>query len=214
MVGGYIILHSFLVKIIVTALCNFFAASVVSEASLHNSFELMCFSKFIILQSVVTRYLVVQKVMNCCIAKNLPKILDIPEEDLIMPTINQRIFSKSIKAFEDLKKEYDDYRQENFNSDDWSDYNPNVDIFSEFVYTADNIYVCALNVVKQLEFIVNNVNITGKREANKYKLMLEDTEKILSDVQESFRTVINGWEQSGTISEVEQDTLDKLTIKR
>ena len=34
--------------------------------SSRNSFEMMCFSRFIILQSVVTRYLFVQKVVNCC----------------------------------------------------------------------------------------------------------------------------------------------------
>ena len=34
--------------------------------SSRNSFEMVCFSRFIILQSVVTRYLFVQKVVNCC----------------------------------------------------------------------------------------------------------------------------------------------------
>lgn len=38
--------------------------------SSRNSFELMFYNKFIILQSVVTRYLVVQKVMNWCIVDN------------------------------------------------------------------------------------------------------------------------------------------------
>ena len=35
--------------------------------SSRNSFEMMCLSRFIILQSVVTRYLFVQKVVNCCL---------------------------------------------------------------------------------------------------------------------------------------------------
>ena len=34
--------------------------------SLRNSFEMVVCSRFIILQSVVTRYLFVQKVVNCC----------------------------------------------------------------------------------------------------------------------------------------------------
>ena len=34
--------------------------------SSRNSFEMVCCSRFIILQSVVTRYLFVQKVVNCC----------------------------------------------------------------------------------------------------------------------------------------------------
>ena len=34
--------------------------------SSRNSFEMMFLSRFIILQSVVTRYLFVQKVVNCC----------------------------------------------------------------------------------------------------------------------------------------------------
>ena len=35
--------------------------------SSRNSFGMMFLSRFIILQSVVTRYLFVQKVVNCCI---------------------------------------------------------------------------------------------------------------------------------------------------
>lgn len=35
-------------------------------SSSRNFFEMMCFSRFIILQSVVTRYLFVQKVVDCC----------------------------------------------------------------------------------------------------------------------------------------------------
>ena len=37
--------------------------------SSRNSFEMVFCSRFIILQSVVTRYLFVQKVVNCCIVK-------------------------------------------------------------------------------------------------------------------------------------------------
>ena len=35
--------------------------------SSRNSFEMVCCSRFIILQSVVARYLFVQKVVNCCL---------------------------------------------------------------------------------------------------------------------------------------------------
>ena len=41
--------------------------------SSRNSFEMMCLSRFIILQSVVTRYLFVQKVVNCCRHLEIPK---------------------------------------------------------------------------------------------------------------------------------------------
>ena len=37
--------------------------------SSRNSFEMVCCSRFIILQSVVTRYLFVQKVVKCCVYK-------------------------------------------------------------------------------------------------------------------------------------------------
>ena len=46
--------------------------------SSRNSFEMMCFSRFIILQSVVTRYLFVQKVVNCCDKRNTNNFHGIP----------------------------------------------------------------------------------------------------------------------------------------
>ena len=42
--------------------------------SSRNSFEMVVCSRFIILQSVVTRYLFVQKVVNCCKTKNYIRI--------------------------------------------------------------------------------------------------------------------------------------------
>ena len=47
--------------------------------SSRNSFEMVCFSRFIILQSVVTRYLFVQKVVNCCEKNFAEKVyIDLP----------------------------------------------------------------------------------------------------------------------------------------
>ncbi len=71
--------------------------------SSRNSFEMMCFSRFIILQSVVTRYLFVQKVVNCCSSSNRYEIdFMIQKGKEVLPLevkAEQNLRSKSLKAY-------------------------------------------------------------------------------------------------------------------
>ena len=55
--------------------------------SSRNSFEMVFCSRFIILQSVVTRYLFVQKVVNCCYQTKMNEI-DLNKEAALISTRN------------------------------------------------------------------------------------------------------------------------------
>ena len=62
--------------------------------SSRNSFEMVCCSRFIILQSVVTRYLFVQKVVNCCYLSKSYFLLK--NWNLAFYSVQSMIFSLSV----------------------------------------------------------------------------------------------------------------------
>ena len=70
--------------------------------SSRNSFEMVCFSRFIILQSVVTRYLFVQKVVNCCILIKIANYYGVSLDFLVGMTDNR--FNSYKGCLKDLNK--------------------------------------------------------------------------------------------------------------
>lgn len=127
-----------------------------------------------------------------------------------MPRTNQGAFKKILHDFTGLESEYSHANIQYFGTGQW---NCNYDFFSDFAYTADAIYIHANSVENAIEGMLNSTKFEEKDIKEKYEEMKLRSQQIRYDIQSKFDEVLSMIKLSGGyISDVEQRTLDKLSI--
>lgn len=126
-----------------------------------------------------------------------------------MARTNQRIFQQLLNGYEDLKKEYRQAIEQYFGNGEW---NCNCDFFSDFAYTADSIYVQAGELASDINGMLQATKFEIEKKQEKYQNMLLSVEQIKDEIKEKFDNILEMLNISGGWSEIEQETLENLSI--
>lgn len=127
-----------------------------------------------------------------------------------MSRTDQGVFKKLSIDFASLETEYNQAIKCYFGNGEW-DYN--YDFFTDFAYTADSIYLDANNLVSDINGMLNATKFKLADNEKKYRNMLLLAQEIGYEIKNRFDSVFDMIRKSsGYISDVEQSTLDKLSI--
>lgn len=126
-----------------------------------------------------------------------------------MARTNQRIFQQLLNGYEDLKEEYEQAIEQYFGEGEW---NCNCDFFSDFAYTADSIYVHAGELASDINGMLQATKFEIEEKQEKYQNMLLSVGQIKVEIKEKFESVLELFNMAGGWSEIEQETLENLSI--
>lgn len=126
-----------------------------------------------------------------------------------MARTNQGFFHKLITRYETLQMEYEEAIEQYFIGGEWD---CNYDFFSDFAYTADLIYTQAGELESDIKGMLQATKFESEKKEEKYQDMLLAVEKIKDEVKEKFDNILEMFNISGGWSEIEQETLENMSI--
>ena len=126
-----------------------------------------------------------------------------------MARINQGIFKKLINEYKSIEKEYKQVMGEYFSDGHW---NCNGDFFSDFAYSADNIYREANDLAYEIKGMMNTAKFEEKGNEEKYEQMLSASQEIAENIKKAFDDTLKLIIISGGLTAMEQGTLNILAI--
>ena len=126
-----------------------------------------------------------------------------------MARINQGCFTNLTDSYENLRKEYQDVTDIYFTDGGW---NCMHDFFTEFSYSANDVYVNSRDLKKQIDNLLMVSKFEIKNKCEKYKEFSHNCELIKTHIKDLFDNTLSAIRYSSGIGEKEQETLEKFDI--
>lgn len=125
-----------------------------------------------------------------------------------MPLVKQGKFKEYYNSCEKIKKKLEKYHSLYFDENDY--YNCNKEIFSEFFYDVDDIYIEALSLKTKLEDLIKISEQKTEDSIERCNNYIADMEHVIEECKSDFKKIYDSF--NGNFSDLEMETLKNYKI--
>lgn len=127
-----------------------------------------------------------------------------------MPLVKQGEFQKSYQECKRVMEEAEIYRRKYF--DDIGGYNCNYDVFSDFFYEVDFVYIAAKNAKNKLENMILLAELKSETSVEKCNNYISEMNQVIEQCVQDFQEIYDSFEHNFTFAQ--KDTFVNYNIYR